>query len=156
MKTFLFIAALAASFAATALAHEFTVGTMTVDHPIVREMPPGGQVAAGYFTIINKGPADRLIAIETESAKSAELHRSVVEDGIAKMRPLTGGLDVPANATVRVGDDGTHVMFVEPHWPLTETSAADATLVFEKAGRVEVVFTVEKNAAPEASTHAGH
>ncbi|HEV7276555.1 MAG TPA: copper chaperone PCu(A)C [Devosiaceae bacterium] len=135
-------------------AHEFPSGALLVDHPVIRETPPRAQVAGGYLTIVNNGTEpDTLLSIESDVAKSVELHRSVITDGIASMRPLEGGLPVPAGASARLGDDGTHAMFIEPVRPLVAGEEVPAVLVFEKAGRVPVVFNVEKITADQGIAH---
>ncbi|TGP18118.1 copper chaperone PCu(A)C, partial [Mesorhizobium sp. M1D.F.Ca.ET.234.01.1.1] len=46
-----------------AIAHEFKVGDLEIEHPWSRATPAGAKVAGGYFTIINKGSSpDRLLA----------------------------------------------------------------------------------------------
>ena len=50
-----------------ALAHEFTVGDLEIEHPWSRATPPGAKVAGGYFTVLNKGSApDRLLSITSD------------------------------------------------------------------------------------------
>ena len=66
-------------------------------HPWARATPGGTRVGGVYFEMkAARGHADRLIAARTAAAGSAELHKDVVENGIAKMRrvdaiPLRAG-----------------------------------------------------------------
>lgn len=162
MKTRAFaILSIAASLVATAaLSHDFQSGTIRVDHPWSRATPPGAPVAGGYLKIENAGTEpDRLVSVASEIAASTELHESVVKDGVASMRPLDGPLEVPAGQTVEVGA-GNHIMFVKPARTLKKGDEFKATLVFEKAGPIEVVFVVQgmgSRAPEEASEHGtGH
>ncbi len=142
-----------------AFAHEFKANNLTIDHPYVREMPPRAQVGAGYMTVINDGQEDeRLMGIESAVAERTELHQSKTEDGIARMRALEEGLNIPAGQTVKLGDDGTHAMFIKPKSPFKIGESFDGVLIFEKAGRVPVVFKVEGLGAEPAkeSGHNGH
>jgi copper(I)-binding protein len=155
MKKFL----LAVSFVALttgAQAHGVTSGSLYIDHPMIEEAPPNAPVLGGYVSIQNSGDTDdRLIAIESSAAEKVELHQSTISDGIARMQPMKDGLPVPAGETVWLGDDGTHAMFVKPLERYRVGDEVPATLVFEKAGRVEVTFKVEKRSSA-SSGHAGH
>ncbi|MGV3548651.1 copper chaperone PCu(A)C [Rhizobium sp.] len=135
-----------------AMAQEFKVGDLLIDHPRIVETPPGAKVAAGYVTIRNSGGTDdRLVAIE--SSINVEMHVSKVVDGIASMKKMDGGFAVPAGATVGLGENGTHAMFMGLTKQLKAGEKVDAVLVFEKAGRVDVVFDVEKRSAKMNETH---
>ncbi|QQR40057.1 copper chaperone PCu(A)C [Devosia rhizoryzae] len=140
-----------------AAAHEFTVGDLYVDHPMIEEAPPNAPVLGGYLSIANRGGSDdRLVAIESAAARKVELHRSSVTDGIARMQQITDGLAVPAGTTVELGD-GNHAMFLDPDRRYVAGDEIGATLVFENAGRVDVVFEVEKRSAESAaSSHGDH
>lgn len=156
MKTFL-IAAIIALGAGSAQAHSFTAGTIYLEHPMIQEAPPSAPVLAGYVMIQNTGTEDdRLIAIESTGAENVQLHSSVITDGIAKMSPMTNGLVIAAGDIVWLGDNGTHAMFNNPTKRFRDGDEVPATLVFEKAGRLDVTFKVEKVASDKlAPGHQG-
>lgn len=132
------------------LAHDFAIGNLTLKHPMIKEAPPRAPVVGGYVTIVNAGAVDdRLVGIESDASAKVELHQSAVTDDIARMEPMKNGLLVPAGATVSLGENGTHAMFIDPVDRLVEGDEVSATLVFERAGKVDVVFKVEKMAAGE-------
>lgn len=138
-----------------ASAHEFKAGDLLIDHPKIVETPPGAKVAAGYLTIVNAGATDdTLIAIE--STMQVEMHASKVIDGVASMKRMESGFVAPAGKTVGLGEDGTHAMFMGLDHQLKAGEKIDAVLVFEKAGRVNVVFNVEKRSAKTNETHDNH
>ena len=140
-----------------ALAHDFSAGAIKVGHPWSRPTPAAAPVASGYVTLENTGKsADRLISATSPIASKVEFHRSVVEDGIAKMRPLENVV-VEAGAKVDFEADRLHLMFMEPAQQLKDGDRFPATLVFEKAGSVSVEFVVQRKPAkaPEAD-HTGH
>ncbi|MEQ9637775.1 MAG: copper chaperone PCu(A)C [Devosia marina] len=97
----------------------------------------------------NGATDDRLMSIESPSVAKVELHRSVVTNDIANMQPMEDGLVIPAGAIVWLGDCGTHAMFTKPDRRHVEGDEIEAILVFEKAGRIEVTFKVEKRTATE-------
>lgn len=152
-------AALAAfiAFVSPAAAHDFTAGTIEIGHPWSRPTPPSAPVASGYMTLNNTGPeTDRLTAISSPVAERAEIHRSIIENGVASMRPVEN-LAIEPGATVDFQADKLHVMFIGPDRQLKDGERFPATLVFEKAGSVDVEFVVQRRAAEEApADHSGH
>ena len=130
--------------AQSVLAHEFKVGDLKIEHPWSRATPMGAKVAGGYFTIINKGSApDRLLSISSDISEKAELHEMGVKDGIMTMRPVSGGLEVPAGAKVALAPGGYHLMFIGLKRQPKQGEKFGAKLTFEKAGTVDVEFAVE-------------
>lgn len=138
---------LLAAFAAAAIpaaAHEFKAGELVIEHPWLRMPPPGATVAGGYLTIVNRGSAaDRLVAVSSDVAGAAQLHVMTVEDGTMEMAELAHGIEIPAGATVELRPGSLHIMFMALTQPLAEGMTVPAELSFEKAGSVEVEFTVE-------------
>ncbi|MET3595504.1 copper(I)-binding protein [Mesorhizobium shonense] len=128
----------------SALAHEFKAGDLEIGHPWSRATPPGAKVAGGYFTVTNKGSApDRLLSISSEVSDKAELHEMGVKDGVMTMRPVSGGLEIPAGGKVELKPGGYHLMFVGLKRQPKQGEKFPATLTFEKAGSVTVEFAVE-------------
>ncbi|TAG15780.1 MAG: copper chaperone PCu(A)C, partial [Rhodobacterales bacterium] len=98
----------------------------------------------GFMTITNNGTEpDRLIGIETTIAAKSEVHESKVDaNGVGTMTHLDA-LEIPPGGTVTLQHGGLHVMFMGLATPLIEGEMHKATLIFEKAGRVEVEFSVD-------------
>ena len=65
-----------------------------------------------------------------------------MDDGIAKMRPVKGGLEIKPGETVELKPGSFHVMFVGLKKPLSAGDQFKATLVFEKAGSVDIDYDV--------------
>lgn len=129
---------------------------IAVHAPWIRQPPPSARVAAGYMRIDNPGrDADRLLEVETGAAGRVEIHEMEEVDGVMRMRELEGGLDVPAAGQVELEPGGYHLMLVEPREGLEAGEEVDATLVFERAGRLEVTFEVRPPGAG-ADDHDGH
>lgn len=150
--------ALALLAAAPSLAHDYKAGDLTIDHPVAIEPPPMAMAAAGYFTLRNSGTEpDRLLAIEAPPFR-AELHESFEEGGMHKMRAIEA-LEIPAGGEVVLQSGSYHVMFLGEALKsaaLKEGGEVPAALIFEKAGRVEVVFNVEKRGAAHSKDAGGH
>ena len=140
-------------------AHEVTVKGLQIVHPYVRATPKGMAVTAGYVKITNTGKdADKLIGASMAGAGKAELHTTLMEDGIAKMRPLAGGLAIGPGETVELKTSGAHIMFTGLTKSLSEDTYIDGTLVFEKAGTVAIEYAVVPLAgdAKAGSEHEHH
>ncbi|BAB50242.1 copper chaperone PCu(A)C [Mesorhizobium japonicum] len=138
--------------AQSVLAHEFKVGDIEIGHPWSRATPAGAKVAGGYLTITNNGSApDRLLSISSDISDKAELHEMGVKDGVMTMRPVVGGLEIPAGGKVVLGPGSYHVMFMDLKQPPKQGEMFAATLTFEKAGTVTIKFAVQAmgSAAPQ-------
>ena len=129
--------------ASTANAAEYKAGSLAISDPWSRATPKGSSVAAGYMTIKNSGSTpDRLISGSSDVAPKFEVHEMKMEDGIAKMRPVKGGLEIKPGETVELKPGSFHVMFVGLKKPLGAGDQFKATLVFEKAGSVNIDYDV--------------
>ncbi|MDR7034391.1 copper chaperone PCu(A)C [Mesorhizobium sp. BE184] len=125
-------------------AHEFKLGQLDIDHPWSRATPPGASVAGGYFTVANEGSTpDRLVSISSDISEKAEMHEMTVKDGVMTMRPVQGGLEVPAGGKLELAPGGYHLMFIGLKQAPKAGEKFAATLTFEKAGSIPVEFDVE-------------
>lgn len=158
LRSLLVILALAlASLSSIASAHDYTKGTLAIDHPWSRATPKGATVGAGYLIIENRGAsAERLVSvsISADIAAGAEMHEMAVQDGVMRMRPLPRGVEIAPGMSVRFEPGGLHLMFVGLKRPLEKGDRFKATLTFEKAGDVEVEFVVQ--AMGGTPHHIGH
>jgi len=144
-----FVLALLFASAQSVFAHEFKVGDIEIEHPWSRATPAGAKVAGGYLTITNTGSSpDRLLSISSDIAAKSELHEMGVKDGVMTMRPVAGGLEIPAGGKVILGPGSYHVMFMDLKQPPREGEMFAATLTFEKAGTVTVKFAVQAIGSP--------
>ena len=117
-----------------------------------RPTPPGIGVGVAYFTIRNPGKADRLLRAASPVARRAELHVSVMRDGVMKMEGLSS-VDVGSGAPVAFEPSGRHVMLMGLKRPLKEGDVFPLTLTFANAGPVETRVRVRRidGAVPPAS-----
>ena len=143
------LAVLAAAVAAVlhgreAAAADFSLGSIQIGNPWTRATPKGADIAGAYMTLSNKGTApDRLIGGSSPVAGRFELHLMTIEDGVMKMRPVDGGLEVKPGATVELKPGSFHIMLMGLKQPLEKGQKVKGTLVFEKAGTVEIEYAVE-------------
>jgi copper(I)-binding protein len=119
-------------------------GSLSVERAWARATSPMAKTGAAYVTIVNKGDADdRLVSAATPASDKAQLHETIEDHGVMKMRPLPA-LEIKAGATVTLVPGQMHVMLVGLKAPLKLGDTFPLTLTFEKAGPVEVTVKVEK------------
>lgn len=130
---------------------------VTVQEPWLRATPKGAKVAGGFAMIVGAGAADRLVSAAFPAvAGRTEIHEMAVTNGLMTMRPLPGGIDIPANGKVELKPGSYHLMLMDLKEPLAEGQKVEGTLVFEKAGPVSVSFPVMAIGAPGPMQHHKH
>ena len=115
--------------------------------------------SAAYLTIMNhSGSADRLVAAKADVSERVELHQHIMEGNVAKMRPVEGGIEVPANGKVELKPGGFHVMLIGLSGKLSEGDSFPMTLVFESGAEQTIEVSVRKigGTAQSGHGHAGH
>jgi periplasmic copper chaperone A len=142
---------LALLFASIAHAHDYKIGSLSIHHPWTKEPPPGAPVAGGYMSINNTGTqADRLLSVSGPFAGTFEIHEMKMDGEVMKMAELPNGLEIPSGMKVSLAPGGYHLMFIGLKQPLKVGETVMATLVFEKAGSIDVEFKVEpRNFKPD-------
>jgi periplasmic copper chaperone A len=128
---------------------------VSIDQAWARATAPGAPVAGGYMTVRNKGAApDRLVGASSVAAARVELHVHLKEGEVVKMRQVAA-YDIPANGAFELKPGGAHLMFVQIARPFKEGDRIPVKLRFEKAGEVNVEFTVGRlgDSAPPAHKH---
>jgi copper(I)-binding protein len=146
-------------FAGVTEAADYSAGDVKVGNPWARATPRGANVAAAYMTLTNNGTAaDRLMGGSTKVASRFEVHSMVIEDGVAKMRPVEGGLEIKPRETVELKPGSFHVMLIGLTQALQQGQRLSGTLIFERAGKVDIEFTVVPigQGAPAGGHHSGH
>lgn len=139
-------------------AHEFTIGDLIIEHPMVFETPRSAMSGGGYLIVTNNGTSsDRLIDVRADFPR-VKLHTTEETDGIARMMHVEA-IEIPAGETVALEPGGFHVMFMGLNGdPFEVGEEIAATLIFERAGRVDVVFKVEARDGVTGGRmdHSGH
>jgi copper(I)-binding protein len=129
-------------------------GPLVIEQPWSRATPGGAKVGGGYLRITNTGTSpDRLVGGSLAAASRFEVHEMKMDGSVMKMRQLTEGLAIPPGGTVELKPGGYHVMFLDLREPLKEGQTVKGTLVFERAGTVEVSYSVQGMGARGAAEH---
>ncbi|MFZ0693127.1 MAG: copper chaperone PCu(A)C [Alphaproteobacteria bacterium] len=98
-----------------------------------------------YFTVINDGATeDRLLSVSTAVADKAELHVTLNDNGVMKMRPVAS-VEMKAHGSTPLAPGGTHVMLIGLKQALQAGATFPLSLTFEKAGTIETTVVVEKS-----------
>lgn len=140
--------------AATAVAHDFRVGDLVIDHPYAVPSPAGAANGAAYLRgIRNRGTVpDRLLGASTPVAQRIELHEMRMDGEVMRMREVPG-IDLPPGQEVSLRHGQRyHFMLVKLDKPLAVGDRFEMTLRFEKAGEYKVPVEVQQ---PRAHHH-GH
>jgi copper(I)-binding protein len=113
-------------------------------------------VAAGYLTLDNVGPDDRLIAAESPAAERVEIHDMTFEQGVMKMREAKEGLPIPRGGSLTLKPRGAHLMIIRAREQLSEGKTFKVALRFAHAPRLELGLQVLSSTAtgPSPSTPA--
>jgi periplasmic copper chaperone A len=142
MRLSLLAAAFAVALAVPAMAQQSPA--VAVSNAWARATPPGAQSGVVYFTVTNGGAAaDQILSASTPVAGKAQLHTTIDDNGVMKMRPIKD-IDVKPGAKVTLKPDGMHLMLTELKGPLKEGESFPLALTFAKAGTVETTVTVKK------------
>ena len=105
-----------------------------------------GRVGVLYLTVTDTGAADRLVGVDTEIADKAELHESLSENGVMKMRPVQSVPVKPGEPTV-LKPGGYHVMLMGLRRELRDGDSFPVTLHFASGGAVTTTANVSKAGA---------
>jgi copper(I)-binding protein len=136
--------AAAALLASPAWAQDYKLGSLEISQPWTRATAPTAKAGGGYTTITNQGTtADRLIAARSAASAKVEIHEMKMDGNVMRMRELDKGLEIPAGATVMLKPGGYHIMFMELKAPFAKDAKVPVTMVFEKAGSIDVELLVQ-------------
>ena len=137
-------AAILASLSVPATAQDYKVGALEITRPWTRATPATAQSGGGFLTVTNKGTTpDRLIAARSTVSAKVEVHEMRMDGNVMRMRELEKGLEIPAGGTVMLKPGGYHIMFMGLKAPFAKDAKVPVTLVFEKAGSLDIVLDVE-------------
>jgi len=126
-------------------ADDFKVGDLVIEHPVARATTAMAMTGAGYFVIMNNGTEDDRLVEITANFPRVMMHDTKTDAGIATMFHIEDGVAVPAGGTVTFEPGSKHVMFMGLNGdPFEIGEEIPATMNFEKAGELDIVFVVEE------------
>jgi len=149
MKVIIYILILSFSFIAQA--HKYEAENMLVDHPWMKVFNNNG---AGYFKIKNIGNNDiHLLEVVSDSVDNIELHTIIMEEDVAKMRPIKGGVIIKVGESMEFKPMGNHLMFFGINQELGEGELMEAIFKFKNSKDLLVKFKMESNKSSHNHEH---
>lgn len=150
MKKILFSAS-ALLFGSLALAHGVHAGKAVAR--------PTEQVQGGVFLSLQntEATADTLISAQADRqlVEHVELHTHINDNGVMRMRPVEGGIELPAKQTVELKPGGYHIMLIGLKKPLKTGDTFPLTLNFKNSKSQTLTVTVGAMQADHGHHH-GH
>lgn len=119
---------------------------MHVLDPWARSAGAGMPNSAAYALLVNlTNTDDTLLKAQSEAADAVELHEMVMGDGdVMQMRPVEGGIVVPAGDVAHLKTGGLHIMLIGLRSELKPGAAIDITLTFEHSGEMALTVPVRE------------
>jgi len=100
---------------------------------------PVTDVSAVYLQLFSTAENDdALVEVETSAAGIAEIHESVMDGDVMRMRPLEGGLPLPAGGEATLEPGGYHIMLMDLQTPLFDGNALSMTLIFASGAEITI------------------
>jgi len=153
---FLAAASLAAALFSTAARSQTTVTDAWVRGTVAQ------QRATGLFAVITSVQGGRLVAASSPVAGVVEVHEMSMSGSTMQMRPVQGGLQLPAGQPVALQPGGYHVMLLDLKQPLKAGDMVSVSFIVEGSDgsreTIEVKAPVRPLGAPAApaSHDRGH
>jgi periplasmic copper chaperone A len=140
----------AALFNAMIKAHELVFGALKIQHPWVASADAKARETTGYvIEIQNNGKeTDRLIGASIDGVAGI-LRMSSKESADKRFVEVAQGFEVKAGSFLRIQPGERQILFRELKVPLKVGETAKGTLVFEKAGTLQLEFMVEPESLAE-------
>lgn len=128
---------------------------LQIDQAWVRSAPPGAAVLAGYAVLRNTGKqALTVSSLSSPQFASVEIHESLEQDGVAKMRRIER-LEVPAGGAVHLEPSGKHLMLMGPKAEIDAASKVEL-IVADCAPALQIDFPVRESAESADQSHEHH
>lgn len=97
----------------------------------------GGGNGAVFLRIVNsKAQADRLVGASASIAAAVEIHETIMEEDVMKMRQLEKGIVIPAGGQIELKPGGYHIMLIGLERDLEVGDQFPITLQFEDGGLI--------------------
>ena len=129
--------------ASPAAANDYKLGALQIGQPWARATPPTAPTGGGFLSITNTGTTpDRLISAKSPAAGMVQIHEMKMDGSVMRMRELEGGLEIVPGATVTLAPGNLHLMMMGLKAPFKQGEKVPVTLVYEKAGSIDVELTV--------------
>jgi copper(I)-binding protein len=119
----------------------------------VMEAPPGMKVMAAYRKIENSSANDHLlINVSSPQFQKVEMHRTVMESGIARMIHQEN-MKIERGKTLEFVPGGSHLMLIGPDSQPGKGDKVEIVLQFKDGSKITVVAPVQRYKGKNYSKH---
>lgn len=117
-----------------------------IQQPWIRSAPPNSKTMAGFLVLKNICKTSiRIIDVESKDFGMPMIHRSVIENGVSKMR-APGVLQIKPGASLKFEAGGLHLMLMQPLRALKDGDKAGVRLVLADGRKVYSEFSIQREA----------
>jgi copper(I)-binding protein len=135
-------AAMAQGMSGMDMHHDMNQAGITVEHAWARATAPSQHVGGVFLTLTDHGAADQLVGAASPISETVELHETVSDNGVMKMRPVPVlALDTGKSLELKPGS--YHLMVMGLKQQLKQGDTFPVTLTFAHAAPITVTVTVE-------------
>jgi periplasmic copper chaperone A len=122
-------------------AKEESAPQITLKDAFMRPPPNGRDMSAAYLTILNTGDTDTLLSVASPMASDVQMHNSVMEDAVMRMR-REDKVMIAAHDTTAFQPGGRHLMVFGLKDGMKTGDEIPFVLNFKKAGTITVMAKV--------------
>lgn len=137
------VAALLAGTSIVGVAHAQGV---TVEHAWARATAPSQVVGGVFLTLTDTGAADQLVGVTSPISDSIQLHETIEDNGVMKMRPVPA-LALEPGHSLELKPGSYHLMAMGLKQQLKQGDTFPITLTFAHAAPVTTTVTVAQAGA---------
>jgi len=121
--------------------------TINTTNAWIREAPPNASMLAGYVTFTNNSDQESILtSAKSKQFKMVEIHKTIVENGVAKMR-RQDDLPIPAGGSLVLEPGSYHLMLMSPNSKLKVNDEVTVTVSLKSGNetkQVDIVMPVKK------------
>ena len=133
-----------ALFAALTVAGCAPDPVLRVDDAYVRLAATPKNPAAAYFMVVGGPSADRLMDVSSPVVIRTEMHESMTSGGMMSMKPIEGGVEIPAGGAVEFRPGGKHVMMFNVNPGIVPPRTLPMIFTFASGERITVDAEVKR------------
>lgn len=118
---------------------------LRIDDAYVRLAATPKNPAAAYFMVVGGPKADRLMDVSSPVVIRTEMHESMAgSGGMMSMKPIEGGIDVPAGSGIEFKPGGKHVMMFNVNPGIIPPRTLPMIFTFRSGERISVDARVKR------------
>ena len=123
--------------------HEYIQKGIKIEHPVLKVITAESKVGAGYMKIINNSEKDvKLIKIQSDIAKTQEIHEVITDKNVYKMRPIDNGIIIKSSNHIDFKPKSYHFMFFNINNTVMDGEMLNAKLIFKNNIIIPIKFKV--------------